>query len=252
MKFINKNIKLLPVLYLLCVPGYIFPQNDSISMNHYSGNGFKNPYTTYKERSIRDIFKWLIWDKINGNKPSRPSQYDFKFAHPDVAFLTRNRQQFTVTWIGHSTVLIQLNGVNILTDPIWSERASPVSFLGPKRVTPPGLSFEELPDIDIKHNHYDHLDFNTIRRFGGNVFYVIPLGTENILMLSVLGVILSWIGGMNSNLTAFVFAVHRPNTNRDDYIITKIKRYGAVGWYYQSKNAFITPAIRAIFPDLKK
>lgn len=72
-----------------------------------------------------------------------------------------------VTFVGHSTTLIQLDGRNFLTDPIWSMRASPLSFMGPKRHRAPGIRFEELPRIDailISHNHYDHLDTPTLRK----------------------------------------------------------------------------------------
>jgi L-ascorbate metabolism protein UlaG (beta-lactamase superfamily) len=72
-----------------------------------------------------------------------------------------------VTFVNHATALIQIDGLNILTDPIWSERASPLSFAGPKRVRPPGLRFEDLPPIDavlVSHNHYDHMDVPTLAR----------------------------------------------------------------------------------------
>jgi L-ascorbate metabolism protein UlaG (beta-lactamase superfamily) len=72
-----------------------------------------------------------------------------------------------VTFINHATTLIQLDGVNVLTDPIWSDRASPVSFAGPHRVRPPGIRFEDLPPIDavvLSHNHYDHMDVATLQR----------------------------------------------------------------------------------------
>jgi L-ascorbate metabolism protein UlaG (beta-lactamase superfamily) len=72
-----------------------------------------------------------------------------------------------VTWIGHSTVLVQTEGLNILTDPIWSRRASPFGFIGPARVRQPGIRFEDLPKIDIvvvSHNHYDHMDVATLKR----------------------------------------------------------------------------------------
>lgn len=72
-----------------------------------------------------------------------------------------------VTWIGHSTVLVQTAGLNILTDPIWSKRASPFSFVGPKRVRAPGVRFKDLPKIDlvvVSHNHYDHMDLPTLKR----------------------------------------------------------------------------------------
>jgi L-ascorbate metabolism protein UlaG (beta-lactamase superfamily) len=75
--------------------------------------------------------------------------------------------ELRVTWINHATTLIQMDGVNILTDPIWSERASPYSFIGPKRYRDPGLRFGSLPPIDvvvISHNHYDHFDVPTLAR----------------------------------------------------------------------------------------
>ena len=75
--------------------------------------------------------------------------------------------EMLVTWIGHATVLVQTQGLNILTDPIWSERASPLAFLGPKRVRAPGVRFDDLPRIDLvllSHNHYDHLDLPTLKR----------------------------------------------------------------------------------------
>jgi L-ascorbate metabolism protein UlaG (beta-lactamase superfamily) len=72
-----------------------------------------------------------------------------------------------VTPVGHATFLIQIDGVNLLTDPIWSERCSPVSWIGPRRVQAPGIRFRDLPPIDavlVSHNHYDHLDLRTLRR----------------------------------------------------------------------------------------
>lgn len=96
----------------------------------------------------------------------------------DGAFLRENRHQFTATWAGHSTVLIQLEGINILTDPVWSNRASPVPFAGPKRYIGPGIEFEDLPPIHVvllSHNHYDHFDRSTIRRLRESVF-IVPLG----------------------------------------------------------------------------
>jgi L-ascorbate metabolism protein UlaG (beta-lactamase superfamily) len=72
-----------------------------------------------------------------------------------------------ITFVNHATVLLQLDGLNVLTDPIWSERCSPVDFAGPRRVRPPGVRFEDLPPIDailVSHNHYDHLDVPTLKR----------------------------------------------------------------------------------------
>ncbi len=91
-----------------------------------------------------------------------------------------------VTWIGHSTVLVQAGGLNILTDPIWSDRASPFSFVGPKRVRAPGIRFDDLPKIDlvlVSHNHYDHMDLPTLKRLWerDRPLIVTSLGNDTIL-----------------------------------------------------------------------
>jgi len=85
----------------------------------------------------------------------------------DGAALRANGTIATLTWVGHSTFLIQLDGVNILTDPHWGERASPLAVAGPRRLVPPGIRFEDLPPIHavvISHDHYDHLDTATVQR----------------------------------------------------------------------------------------
>jgi N-acyl-phosphatidylethanolamine-hydrolysing phospholipase D len=101
----------------------------------------------------------------------------------DAELLKNNRTSATVTWIGHSTLLIQLNGVNILTDPHWSDRASPISFAGPKRLMTPTIALESLPPIDlvlISHDHYDHLDVETVRRLAQlhHPLFLVPLGLK--------------------------------------------------------------------------
>ncbi len=85
-----------------------------------------------------------------------------------------------VTWFGHSSMLIEIDGKRVLTDPMWSERASPISWLGPRRWYPPALELEQLPKLDavvISHDHYDHLDYGSIRRLDRlGVTFVVPLG----------------------------------------------------------------------------
>ena len=93
--------------------------------------------------------------------------------------------QPAVTWIGHASTLAQLGGLNVLTDPVFSERVSPLSFVGPKRHIPPALTPSQLPHIDlvlISHNHYDHLDEASVRALaqqpGGAPLFVVPLGNK--------------------------------------------------------------------------
>jgi len=107
----------------------------------------------------------------------------FPIVPSDGRALRENAGEPTVTWIGHSTVLVQLDGVSLLTDPQWSERASPVSFAGPRRVRAPGLRFEDLPPIDlvvISHDHYDHLDAATVKRLWEvhHPRFLVPLGLK--------------------------------------------------------------------------
>jgi L-ascorbate metabolism protein UlaG (beta-lactamase superfamily) len=104
---------------------------------------------------------------------------------PDLDFIRGNRTEFAVTWIGHATVLVPLGGLNFLTDPHFSERASPVQFMGPKRWQPPGIAFADLPRIDVvllSHNHYDHLDAGSVallkKQRGGAPLFLVPLGVN--------------------------------------------------------------------------
>ena len=88
-----------------------------------------------------------------------------------------------ITWVGHATLLVQVAGVNLLTDPHWGERASPFSFAGPRRLSPPGLAFDRLPPIHavlISHDHYDHLDLGTVKRLAAahDPLFVVPLGLK--------------------------------------------------------------------------
>jgi len=117
-----------------------------------------------------------------------------------------------VTWIGHATVLVQTQGLNILTDPIWSDRASPFSFAGPKRVRAPSVAFDKLPKIDlvlISHNHYDHMDLPTLKRLWqrDRPLILASLGNDTILRNEgIEAVALDW-GGRRRIGTAEVEAI---------------------------------------------
>ena len=154
---------------------------------HHTPEGFKNNYTGSVNKSRSDFFRWQ-YQRLLDDVP-KPPQTPTPTVAPDVAFIQANAKapamQPAVTWIGHATMLVQADGLSVLTDPIFSERASPIQSLGPKRVHPPGLSIEQLPPIDvvvISHNHYDHLDKNSIlalaNRAPSATLFIVPLGVK--------------------------------------------------------------------------
>ncbi len=121
---------------------------------------------------------WLVGERRVAALPT---------ATPDLKTLRDNSSRATVTWVGHSTLLVHLDGVNFLTDPTWASRSGPLSGLvGVTRYTPPAIAFDDLPRIDfvlISHDHYDHLDEPTVRRLARtfNPRFVVPLGIKKWL-----------------------------------------------------------------------
>ncbi len=165
--------------------GHVNPHYDP-AKPHRTREGFRNNYLA--EPIGAGFLKWQ-WERWRDGLPKPPANgYAFPFERPDIAWLQQNRSQPSATWIGHATVLLQVGGLNILTDPIFSERASPVSWAGPKRKTPPAMQAHELPRIDvviISHNHYDHLDLPSLRALatqaGGPPLLLVPLGVGDWL-----------------------------------------------------------------------
>jgi len=122
------------------------------------------------------FIKWRFG--LARTKASEQVPYVPEYAQTDLARIQNpDPSKIQLTWVGHSTFLIQVAGMNILTDPIWSNRASPVQWAGPKRESRPGIRLEDLPKIDvvlISHTHYDHLDRNTILKLGNAPHYFVP------------------------------------------------------------------------------
>lgn len=119
---------------------------------------FVNNFISHR-KSFKDFWKWTKESK-------KPELLKFPLAKNNPDYLKNNKTDTTLTWVGHATFLLQINGMNVLTDPHFSRRASPFSFMGPERTTPVGLELRDLPFIDlviISHNHYDHLDAETIK-----------------------------------------------------------------------------------------
>ena len=125
-----------------------------------------NPWPDAAPARLGGLLKRPLGLRPTRGRPPRPPSSAFPRKAPAFTGGRAGRDDLTLTWVGHSTFLIQIGGLNLLTDPVWSERASPVQWLGPRRVVPPALAFDALPAIDavlVSHNHYDHLDAGTVR-----------------------------------------------------------------------------------------
>ncbi|MCW8955289.1 MAG: MBL fold metallo-hydrolase [Gammaproteobacteria bacterium] len=154
---------------------------------HHTENGFKNIYYDDKSKGIWDYWKWR-WQRLFEDIPD-VDDYDFKRAINNPELLKNNHDKTSLTWIGHATFLIQHVGLNILTDPQFSHRASPVSWAGPQRVVPPGISINDLPEIDviiISHDHYDSLDVESLKKLSMHnklrtLMFLVPLGMKSWL-----------------------------------------------------------------------
>ncbi len=161
---------------IISAPAYKGPKT-----GHFNGTTFSN-LNKVKARGMWDIIKWSVtgdpgeWRVISEEEHTYGSP-------PDPAI---DNGRVSITFVNHATFLIQADGVNILTDPIWSNRASPFQWIGPKRMRPPGIRFEDLPEIHaviISHNHYDHLDIATVKRLQQQFdpLFITPLGVSAYL-----------------------------------------------------------------------
>ncbi|GJE04250.1 MBL fold metallo-hydrolase [Methylobacterium isbiliense] len=154
-------------------PYYRGPVSD-----HFDGTRFFSPNQP-QDKDLAELARW----QLGGGREDWPARWPSPFppdAPPDRVAGLR------VVHIGHASLLIQVAGRNILIDPVYAKRASPVGFAGPKRAQPPGIAFEALPPIDavlVTHNHYDHLDGPTLARLWAEhqPRFVAPLGNDAII-----------------------------------------------------------------------
>lgn len=158
----------------------------SISAPGYTGNSTTNFDGTkfinregYDNKGFFDMIKWIT-NREPGTWTEKTAA-DVVFGEIPAEKISDSTQ--VITYINHSTFLIQTNGLNLITDPVYSERVSPVSFAGPKRMRPPGIHFDDLPKLDIvmiSHNHYDHLDINTLKKIQKHFdpLFITPLGVD--------------------------------------------------------------------------
>ncbi len=149
--------------------------------SHHVEGGFRNPDSDFRRPS-----SWTRWSFVVRRlwtSSIAPRTFDAPRVANEGTVLRAGLVNPSITWVGHSTLLVQLDGLNLLTDPNWGERASPVSWAGPLRLSPPGLAFDALPRIDvvvISHDHYDHLDLGTVKQLAEthNPLFLVPLGLK--------------------------------------------------------------------------
>ena len=146
---------------------------------HFDGKRFFNPDGS-QVRGFLDVLRWKL-----SSRPE-PSPRFVSDVEPSQPPSRVEGAQLRVTLINHSTLLLQQSDLHILTDPMWSERASPLASIGPRRRRKPGVRWEDLPRVDLvllSHNHYDHLDLASLRRLAerGESRFVVPTGVARLL-----------------------------------------------------------------------
>ena len=146
--------------------------------NHFDGTRFYHPGLPPADKSLADLLRWTLqgkrtpWpDIVPGTSGLRPPE---------------RVNGLRITAIGHSSLLIQVAGINLLVDPVWAERASPLRWAGPQRRNAPAVAFDDLPPIDVvlvTHNHYDHLDCDAVHRLwhSHRPRIITPLGNDTII-----------------------------------------------------------------------
>ena len=164
--------------------------NAEHASDHFDGTLYFNhgvsqgPPPSPGQEQNRGRSSW-IWNWIfRTDWPEWPDAKDFSPGPPPADRISEGA--LNVTPVGHSTFLIQMDGFNILTDPIWSDRCGPASWAGLRRHSQPGISFEDLPPIDVvlvSHNHYDHLDLPTLNRLAerGTPLAIVTLGNLDLV-----------------------------------------------------------------------
>jgi N-acyl-phosphatidylethanolamine-hydrolysing phospholipase D len=158
-----------------------------VPAHHRPGGGFRNPWPNAQMHGFLDFLKWSLIERRRNPRRPDPDPRVFVRVAPVYIVPRGAPGLLTITWIGHTSFLIQIGGLNVLTDPVWSDRASPVQFAGPRRWVPPAVDFDRLPPIDaviLSHDHYDHLDSSTVSRLAERypaAKWYAPLGVGDFL-----------------------------------------------------------------------
>ncbi|RAP57735.1 MBL fold metallo-hydrolase [Oleiagrimonas sp. MCCC 1A03011] len=145
----------------------------------WDGERLRNVHPVLPGLRDADATRPTLRDFLRTDEGRRPPQ-PLPSMDPREAWARRADSRLRVTWLGHSTVLIEIDGYRVLTDPVWGQRASPFRLLGPSRFQPVPVSLRQMPEIDavvISHDHYDHLDYPTIRALAkSSVPFITSLG----------------------------------------------------------------------------
>ena len=155
--------------------------------HHRPGGGFQNPWPGDTPHGFGDFLRWRIGERWTKPLAPSPARGSLPTRQPVIVAPRAARGYRSATWVGHATVLLQLGPLNVLTDPMWSDRATPIRWIGPRRLMPPGIDLDALPPIDLvllSHNHYDHLDEPTIRQIAQRfpeAAWLCPLGLGDLL-----------------------------------------------------------------------
>ena len=146
---------------------------DKKNYSERASNFYNGKFHNEEDFSVMAMEKSPAPDPLTFSKKSSRPDFEFPTKKPD--FLDSEHaaiEELKVTWFGHSSLLVQMHGLNILIDPVFSEMISPVSFVGSRRFSHPGITVDDLPEIDIliqTHDHYDHLDYDVIKQIDKKV-----------------------------------------------------------------------------------
>ena len=171
------KVALLIVSLLYSLPTYSNEEINS-SAHHLSDGTYANTSGVAYESSFNKLLKWS-WERRSKNLET----FEFEVEVPNYKEIYEN-ENIVITWIGHEYFLYQNKDINVLTDPHFTQRASPLNFAGPKRYMAPGMKIDDLPNIDvvtISHSHYDHLDYKSVKLLSEkfeNILFLVPLGLK--------------------------------------------------------------------------
>lgn len=186
----GKTVRLGPVCagaaFILLGAASVDGQSQAQRPRHHADDGFRNPWglREHHQTPASVTLPFFVRRAVAGLLPDRGTAPDA--VEPDIALMDSvdTAGGFSITWVGHSTFLVQMGGMRFLTDPTWSRTASPL-VVGPRRFVPPGLDIDRIGRIDfviISHNHYDHMDIDTLRKLSdAGTTFLVPLANGETL-----------------------------------------------------------------------